>query len=112
MQGDCVWVRTATAWVDHNRNGRWDSSEPPLPEVRFFVDDVRNELVDVGQAAVSNAYGHAVLRVLLPDCVSSRFEIYAQPTPQYTSTTKTRMPGRGNGPFAFGFAPRNGAAGY
>ncbi len=107
-----MWVRSAEAWIDNNRNGTRDSAEPPLRGVRFFVDDVRNELIDVGQEAISDEYGDAVLRVLLPNCVTTRFEIYARPTVPYTSTTKDRLPGRGNGPFTFGFAPLKGAAGY
>jgi hypothetical protein len=105
--GDCVWARSAKAWVDQNRNGTWDNTERPLPDVQFFVDDVRNELADVAQSTISDGRGAAVVRVLLPDCRNTRFEIYARPPESYESTTKARMPGRGTGPFLFGFAARN-----
>ena len=111
VPADCLWARSAKAWVDRNRNGRWDSTEPPLPRVQFFVDDMRNELTNVAHAAFSNERGEAVLRVMLPECNTTRFDIYVQPPQLYESTTKVRVPGRGNGPFLFGFARSNGTAG-
>lgn len=111
VPADCLWARSAKAWVDQNRDGRWDSPEPPLARVQFFVDDVRNELTNVAQKALSNERGEAVLRVLLPNCNTTRFDIYVQSPELYESTTNVRVPGRGNGPFLFGFAPSNGTAG-
>jgi hypothetical protein len=107
---DCFFAGTARAWIDENENGIWDPDELPLPGVRFFVDDIKNELTNVGDAASSNEDGEAVVYVWLPGCPRVRFEIYATPPPGYRLTTQPRIPARqdDDGPFPFGFAPVNG----
>jgi hypothetical protein len=106
---DCFFAGTAKAWVDKDRDGRWDPDEPPLSGVRFFVDDVKNDIVNVGDESVSDDTGEASIYVWLSGCPSVRFEIYPQVPSGYTLATSPRIPARekDEGPFLFGFAPEN-----
>ena len=88
---DCVWWDTAEAWIDQNENGVWDSSEQPLSEVRFHIDDVRNDHQGVGDEAISNKQGKADLRVWMAGCPTVELEVYATPPDGYRFTTPSRI---------------------
>lgn len=106
---DCGWNGEARAYIDHNHNQVWDSAEPPLPKVKFFVDDTLNEYRKVNGEDVSNVQGTADLGVFLPGCPRVAFEVYAEPPDGYILTTPARLPvhyGAAAEVFEFGFAPR------
>jgi hypothetical protein len=102
---DCQFAGTAVAWIDENENGMWDRSEPPLHGVSFFVDDVENQIRNVGDPAISNENGEALVYVWLPGCPRVKLEVYATPPPAYRLTTQPRINAREDdrGPFLFGF---------
>jgi hypothetical protein len=104
---DCFFAGTAKAWVDTDKDGIWDPGEPPLRGVRFFVDDVRNDIANVGDESISDEAGEAPVYVWLPGCPRVRFEIYPEVPSGYVLTTAPRLPARGTdeGPFFFGFSP-------
>lgn len=104
---DCFFAGTVKAWVDKNENEMWDPDESPLSGVKFFIDDVRNHNTNVGDEAISNEAGEALVYVWLPGCPRVRFEIYAKPPSNYRPTTQPRIPAHENdeGPFLFGFVP-------
>lgn len=105
--GDCFFAGSAKAWVDRDEDGVWDPGESSLPDVQFFVDDVRNQSTNVGDEAISNHEGEALVYVWLPGCPSADFEIYAKPPSGYRPTTEPRISAHQTeeGPFLFGFAP-------
>jgi hypothetical protein len=106
---DCIFAGTAKAWVDRDKDGVWDPDEPPLSGVRFFIDDVKNKITNVGDESVSDEAGEASVYVWLPGCPSVRFEIYPEVPSGYILTTAPRLPAReaDKGPFSFGFSPVN-----
>ena len=83
--GDCAWLASAHAWVDQNGNGTWESKEPPLPDVRFQVNDIENDYSDVAQPATTDAQGWAGLAVFLAGCPSAQFEVISYPPTGYRS---------------------------
>jgi hypothetical protein len=107
---DCQFAGTAKAWIDENENGMWDRSEPPLSGVSFLVDDVENNMRNVGDLASSDTNGEASLYVWLPGCPKVRLEIYATVPSGYRLTTQPRITAREDdqGPFLFGFVPVSG----
>jgi len=100
---DCGWDGVAKAWLDKNRNGKWEPNEPPLAGVTFFIDDTLNHYTNVGKEAVSDRTGRADVNVWLPGCPAVEFEIYATPPAGYRLTTPARMRALGKKLFEFGF---------
>ncbi|MDX1614205.1 MAG: hypothetical protein R3300_07830 [Candidatus Promineifilaceae bacterium] len=84
---DCIEEKFAWAWIDANENGNWDRGEQRLSGVEFIMDDVLNDLTDVGGRAVSDNNGRTLLTVWLPGCPDVHFEVYALPTEGYRFTT-------------------------
>ena len=103
---DCLWTGTGQTWLDENENGRWETTEPALADVRFRIDDTRNGYTDVGDEAISDDTGTADLTVWLPGCPRTTFVVSAEPPPAYSLTTASRLSARGEAPLAFGFAPQ------
>lgn len=102
--GDCVWPGTAIAWVDVNADGIRDVGEPPLPGVKFYIDDVRNDLEKVGEG-VSDWYGEASFSVWLPGCPRVEFEVYPEVPAGYRLTTLSRLSASQTPEFGFGYLP-------
>lgn len=108
LSADCGWFADVQAFVDKNRNKRWDKGEPPLAGVKFHVDDILNHFTDVAGEASSDAQGSATLEVGLPGCPDVDFEVYADSPAGYTLTTKERVNPRDiveDVPVLFGFVP-------
>jgi hypothetical protein len=104
---DCVWAGEASAWLDNNKSGIRSPGDPPLPGVRFLIDDTLNHHTGVGGSALSDAAGMTHLSVWLPGCPEVKFEVYAEPPPGYVPTTPIRVPTNGNNKFSFGFVKGN-----
>jgi streptogramin lyase len=105
MARDCGWGVDVLSWHDENGDGIWDSGEPPLENVVFFVDDTYNRFKNVSQYAVTNKEGKSNLFVWLPGCPTVAFEIFAEPPTNYIPTTPNRItpPTRGGSVLRFGF---------
>jgi hypothetical protein len=88
---DCAWHGSAKAWVDSNRDGLVNHDETPLGKVAIHIDDVQNNLVDVGWPAITDQYGDAQLHVSIPSCSNSVFEIYADLPEGFRVTTRPRI---------------------
>ncbi|MGZ9223556.1 MAG: SdrD B-like domain-containing protein [Anaerolineales bacterium] len=87
----CAWHSSAKTWVDFNGDGIVNKGEPPLSEVEIHIDDVQNQLVDVGWPTISDKNGEARLNVLIPGCSNVLFEVYANTPQGYRMTTKPRI---------------------
>jgi len=85
---DCAWHGSAKAWIDSNRDGLVNNGESPLRNVAIHIDDVENNLIDVGWPAITDKYGDAQLNVSIPDCSNSVFEIYADLPEGFRVTTR------------------------
>ncbi len=109
---DCSWSGIVKTWLDTNGNGIWDSSEHPLENVQFFVDDTHNGFENVGSLGVSDFQGTSELFVWLPGCPEAVFEVYAAAPDNYLPTSPSRVPAsRACGDtFQFGFIYRPEAA--
>ncbi|HKY55254.1 MAG TPA: hypothetical protein VJM08_13145 [Anaerolineales bacterium] len=88
---DCTWQGTARTWVDRNGDGLVNNDEPPLRNVAIHVDDMKNELVDVGWPAITDKNGETQFNVPMPDCSDAVFEIYADTPEGYRMTTIPRI---------------------
>lgn len=111
---DCAWHSSARTWIDSNGDGFLNNGELPLSDVEIYVDDVQNQLVDVGWPATTNKNGDVQLNVPMPGCPDAVFEVYVADTPEgYRLTTKPRIEvNRGlwesldtKSVYYFGFAP-------
>jgi len=102
---DCEWSAVVQTWVDRNENAVWDAGEPPLPNVKCFVESFKA----AGTAqAVSNEKGEARLYVLLAGCPREvAFFIYVLPPSSYRMVTQTTIPAKETDErvFQFGFVP-------
>jgi streptogramin lyase len=87
---DCMWGGKAIAWIDENANGVHDASEPPFPDMKFYVDDVENFFEKVGWG-ISDWYGEAEVSVWLPGCPEAKFEVYPEVPSGYRLTTPARL---------------------
>jgi len=87
----CAWQSSAKTWVDSNGDGLVNNGEPPLGEVEIHIDDVQNQLVDVGWHTISDKNGEARLNVLIPGCSDVLLEVYANTPEGYRITTKPRI---------------------
>jgi len=57
-----IWEGEARAWIDENKNGKWDNSEKPLAKVNFLVDIVMESgQIGLSDSATSNQDGAAYL---------------------------------------------------
>jgi hypothetical protein len=88
---DCAWHSSAKVWIDSNHDGLVNKSESPLSDVAIHIDDVKNQLVDVGWPAITDKYGDVQLHVSIPGCSDSVFEIYADIPEGFRSTTRPRI---------------------
>ena len=88
---DCNWHSSVKAWIDSNRDGRMNHSELPLPNVAIHIDDIANNLLDIGWPAITDQHGEAQLHVSIPDCSNSVFEIYADLPPGFRESTRPRL---------------------
>lgn len=88
---DCAWHGTAKAWIDVNRDGLLNNGERPLSKVEIRIDDIRNQLVDVGWPAITDQHGEARLNVLMLGCSEALFEVYVNPLEGYRITTQSRV---------------------
>jgi len=88
---DCAWHSTAKAWIDSNRDGLVNHGESPFPNVAIHIDDVQNNLIDVGWPAITDQFGDVQLNVSIPDCSNSVFEIYADVPEGFRLTTRPRI---------------------
>jgi len=88
---DCVWHSSAKAWIDSNRDGLLNHGESPLRNVAIHIDDVENNLIDIGWPAITDQFGHVQLNVSIPDCSNSVFEIYVDLPEGFRVTTTPRI---------------------
>lgn len=88
---DCAWHSSARAWIDSNGDGLVNHGESPLGGVEIHIDDVENQLIDVGWPAITDKYGDAHLNVSIPNCSNSVFEIYADIPEGFRVTTRPRI---------------------
>jgi hypothetical protein len=87
----CAWHSSAKTWVDSNGDGFVNNGEPPLSKVEIHIDDVKNQLVDVGWPAITDKNGDVSLNVLMLGCSEVFFEVYANTPEGYRMTTKPRI---------------------
>ncbi len=106
---DCAWVGHATAWQDRNADGVRDATDPPLPEVRFEVDDVTHGRRNVADVVASGEDGSATLRQFLPGCPEVEFAVRAEAPVGFHSTTPQPIAADGN--LSFGFKRTSGTRG-
>lgn len=88
---NCEWHSSARAWVDSNGDGLVNNDEPPLRDVEIHIDDVANQLVDVGWPASTDKYGAVQLNVSTPGCSDTVFEVYVDIPEGYRMTTRPRI---------------------
>jgi hypothetical protein len=88
---DCAWHGSAKAWVDSNRDGLVNNGERPLSKVEIHIDDIQNQLVDIGWPATTDKNGDARLNVLMLGCSEGLFEVYVNIPEGYRVTTKPRV---------------------
>lgn len=88
---DCAWSGSARTWIDANADGRVSRGEPPLAGVEIHVNDVGNQLVDVGWPAITRADGDVRLNVSIPGCKQTVFDIYVDIPAGYHMTTAPRL---------------------
>ena len=88
---DCAWQGTARTWIDLNGDGLVNNNEPPLRNIEIHIDDVKNELVDIGWPAITDKTGETRLNIPMPNCSDTIFEIYADTPEGYRMTTIPRI---------------------
>ena len=88
---DCSWHGFARTWLDMNGDGLVNNGEPPLSDVEISVDDVQNQLVDIGWPAITDKNGEVRFNVPMPECSDTVFEIYADTPQGYRITTIPRI---------------------
>ena len=87
----CAWHSSAKTWVDSNGDGLVNNGELPLGKVEIHIDDVQNQLVDVGWPAITDKNGEAGLNVLMLGCSDVLLEVYVNTSEGYRMTTKPRI---------------------
>src|SRR5919198_2037817 len=88
---DCAWHSSAKVWIDSNRDGHINNRESPLAGVSIHINDIKNNLIDVGWPAITDSYGNVQLNVSTPNCSNSVFEIYADTPDGFRVTTEPRI---------------------
>lgn len=89
--GDCIWQGSVQAWIDSNGDGHLNPGELPLQDVEVHVDDVRNQLVNLGWFAMTDEAGEVQLHVPVRECADTLFEIYVDIPHGYRLTTSPRI---------------------
>jgi len=100
---DCEWNATVKTWVDNNRDGEWDANEPPLANVRAYVEGSYS--VGVGEATTGQS-GEAHLTTMLAGCPNEAvLSVFVEPPVGYRLTTQERLPAKTGSEklFLFGF---------
>lgn len=88
---ECVWHGSVQTWFDMDGDGRSDPGEPPLKAVQIHVDDVGNQLGNVGWPVSTNRDGDAQLFASIPGCEETVFGIYVDIPDGYRLTTSGRI---------------------
>jgi hypothetical protein len=88
---DCAWHGSAKVWIDANRDGLVNNDESPLGNVVIHINDIENNLMEVGWSAITDKQGQAQLNVSIPNCANSVFEIYADIPQGFHVTTRSRI---------------------
>jgi hypothetical protein len=88
---DCAWYGSARAWIDSNADGLLNPDEPPLRDVQIYVEDLESEFMGINWPARTDRNGDVLLRVTIPDCSDTPFEIYADIPAGYRVTTRPRI---------------------
>lgn len=100
---DCTWRGTAQAWIDANKDGIRGADEQPLADVKFDVDDVKNNFVRV-TTATTDAKGTADLYLFIAGCPDHKMVVYPEIPEHYCLTTPERQEDSDSNTYAFGFA--------
>ena len=90
---DCAWHSSARTWIDSNADGMVNNGELPLSDVEIHID-VENPLADeggVGWSATTDKNGDVQLKVSIPGCSDTVFEVYADIPEGYRMTTQPRI---------------------
>jgi hypothetical protein len=88
---DCAWYGSARAWIDSNADGLLNPDEPPLSDVQIYVEDLEHEFMGINWPAITDKDGDVLLRVTIPGCSDTSFEIYADIPAGYRVTTRPRI---------------------
>jgi hypothetical protein len=88
---DCAWHGSAKVWIDANRDGLVNNDESPLGNVVIHINDIENNLMEIGWPAITDKQGQAQLNVSIPNCANSVFEIYADIPQGFHVTTRSRI---------------------
>lgn len=86
---DCTWQGSVITWIDSNRDRQMDRGELPLAGVQIHVDDIGNQRVNAAWPVIADKDGKARFNVLLPECLNTTFEIYADVPEGYRLTTRS-----------------------
>jgi hypothetical protein len=107
---ECAWQGSARAWIDSNADGQMNPEEPPLSNVPIHVQDAETAF---NWPAFTSKNGDVQLRVSIPGCSETVFEIYVEIPEGYRATTRPRVEVRPDWweglsterVYYFGFAP-------
>lgn len=88
---ECAWHGSARAWLDSNADGLVNHGEQPLRDVEILIDDVQNNLVNVGWPAITDQDGEARLNVVMLGCSDILLEVYVNIPEGYRLTTESRI---------------------
>ena len=88
---DCIWYASARTWIDANADGLVDPGESPLSDVKIHVEDLQNQIPTVSWPAITDQEGDVQLRVSIPGCADTVFEIYVDIPEGYRITTRPRL---------------------
>ena len=99
---DCAWDFTAKAWIDEDKNARWDDGELPLQGVQVSFDlgpsyrpyGLHTERTDENGVAHISDFGSC----------GFTWTISAKIPKGYRPTTPTELRTRSAGTYTFGFA--------
>ncbi len=104
---DCEWSAPVRTWVDENEDGIWNTDEPPLPNVKVYLESY--DIIGIPEA-VSDENGEAYLHTVMGGCPKRiEFYVYALPPSGYRSSIRALKPApEADKPmFEFGFIPLN-----
>jgi len=88
---DCAWYGSARAWTDSNADGRVDPDEPPLRDVKIYVNDNQNQFLAFSWPVITDQDGEVQLSLSIPECSNSTFEIFVDIPQGYRATTRSRI---------------------
>jgi hypothetical protein len=104
---DCEWSAPVRTWVDENENGVWDSDEPPLSNVKVYLESY--DVIGIPEAETDES-GEAYLNAAMGGCPRRiEFYVYALPPSGYRSSIRALKPAPDarSPEFEFGFIPLN-----